>query len=109
MVYCRGCGKPIHSSAPSCPHCGAPQRVESASSGSKGRITAAVLALLLGGFGIHKFYTGAWGWGLVYMALFWTGIPAILAWVEAIRYFVLSDAEFEHKSEQATGPFGFIW
>ena len=25
MVFCRGCGKEIHESAPSCPHCGAPQ------------------------------------------------------------------------------------
>lgn len=24
MVFCRGCGKEIHSSAPACPHCGAP-------------------------------------------------------------------------------------
>lgn len=25
MVFCRGCGKEIHSTANSCPHCGAPQ------------------------------------------------------------------------------------
>lgn len=25
MVFCRGCGKQIHSSATQCPHCGAPQ------------------------------------------------------------------------------------
>ena len=25
MVYCRACGKEIHESAPTCPHCGAPQ------------------------------------------------------------------------------------
>ena len=25
MVFCRGCGKEIHSSAPACPQCGAPQ------------------------------------------------------------------------------------
>src|SRR5690242_9215362 len=25
MVFCRGCGKQIHSSAPTCPQCGAPQ------------------------------------------------------------------------------------
>ena len=24
MVFCRGCGKEIHESAPMCPHCGAP-------------------------------------------------------------------------------------
>ena len=30
MVHCRGCGKEIHESAPTCPHCGAPQSVTSA-------------------------------------------------------------------------------
>jgi len=25
MVFCRGCGKEIHDTAPHCPHCGAPQ------------------------------------------------------------------------------------
>lgn len=27
MVFCRGCGKEIHSTAPTCPQCGAPQSV----------------------------------------------------------------------------------
>ncbi len=25
MIHCRGCGQPIHETAPSCPHCGALQ------------------------------------------------------------------------------------
>lgn len=29
MVFCRGCGKEIHETAPTCPHCGAPQGVKS--------------------------------------------------------------------------------
>ena len=28
MVFCRGCGKEIHESAPVCPHCGAPQKIQ---------------------------------------------------------------------------------
>jgi uncharacterized membrane protein YhaH (DUF805 family) len=27
MVFCRGCGKEIHETAPTCPHCGAPQNI----------------------------------------------------------------------------------
>ena len=27
MVFCRGCGKEIHETAPTCPSCGAPQSV----------------------------------------------------------------------------------
>lgn len=26
MIYCWGCGKQLHESAPACPHCGAPQK-----------------------------------------------------------------------------------
>ena len=33
MVFCRGCGKEIHETAPSCPHCGAPQRFANVSGG----------------------------------------------------------------------------
>ncbi len=29
MVFCRGCGKEIHETAPMCPHCGAPQIIPS--------------------------------------------------------------------------------
>jgi hypothetical protein len=29
MVFCRGCGKEIHETAPTCPHCGAPQALKS--------------------------------------------------------------------------------
>jgi hypothetical protein len=29
--------------------------------------------------------------------------------VEAIRYFTLSDAEFQQKVGSVSGPFGFLW
>ena len=29
MIFCRGCGKEIHESAPTCPHYGAPQGITS--------------------------------------------------------------------------------
>lgn len=36
MVFCRGCGKEIHESAPTCPHCGAPQSTEAGGGGANG-------------------------------------------------------------------------
>ena len=30
MVFCCGCGKEIHETAPTCPHCGAPQAIPTA-------------------------------------------------------------------------------
>jgi ribosomal protein L37E len=63
MVYCRGCGKEIHETAKSCPHCGATNA--SSGSGEKSRIAAALLAFFLGGFGAHKFYLGKIGQGFL--------------------------------------------
>jgi hypothetical protein len=34
MIFCRGCGKEIHESASTCPHCGAPQKVQNLASDS---------------------------------------------------------------------------
>ena len=38
-----------------------------------------LLAIFLGGLGIHKFYAGKTGTGLVYLLFSWTFIPAILS------------------------------
>lgn len=43
-----------------------------------------LLALLLGGFGAHKFYSGRTGLGILYIVFCWTFIPATVALVEAI-------------------------
>lgn len=60
----------------------------------KNRSTAAFLALLLGLFGVHKFYLGRPVAGLVYLMFFWSGIPGVVALVEGILYLVQSDADF---------------
>lgn len=65
--------------------------------GQKNRIVAAVLAFFLGGFGIHKFYLGRIGWGIVYLIFFWTFIPAIVAFIEFIIYLCTSDEDFARK------------
>ena len=44
---------------------------------SKGTYIA--LCLFLGGAGLHKFYSGKWIQGLLYLAFCWTGIPVVLA------------------------------
>ena len=115
MTFCHGCSKPLHISAVACPQCGAPQRQGRASPPNtqlppeKSKVTAGILALLLGGIGIHKFYTGAWGWGITYIVLCWTAIPALLALVEGTRYLTLSNADFQQKAAHMDGPFAFLW
>ena len=87
MVFCRGCGREIHQSAASCPGCGARQQ---AARQGKSKATAGVLALLLGGLGIHRFYLGFTTIGVVQIAvtIVTCGIGAIWGFVEGILYLV---------------------
>jgi hypothetical protein len=56
-----------------------------------------LLALLLGAFGIQRFYVGPISWGVIYLVFFWTGIPQILAWLEALYWLTRSDVEWAAK------------
>ena len=45
--------------------------------------TGVILALFLGGLGIHKFWLGSTGMGLLYLIFCWAFIPAIVAIIDA--------------------------
>jgi TM2 domain-containing membrane protein YozV len=94
MKFCKDCGSEIVDQAEICPKCGVRQYF---SKGKKEKIPAALFALLLGGFGAHKFYLGQIGIGIVYLVFFWTFIPAIIALIEGIIYLTKSDEEFIAK------------
>ncbi|MEQ9872759.1 MULTISPECIES: TM2 domain-containing protein [Pectobacterium] len=94
MVFCRGCGKQIHSTAKACPQCGATQ---ASGKGEKSRISAALFAAFLGGLGAHKFYLGKVGQGILYLLFCWTFIPTLISIVEFIIYLCDSDEEFARK------------
>ncbi|MFN3596146.1 MAG: TM2 domain-containing protein [Rubricoccaceae bacterium] len=64
---------------------------------AKDKIVAALLAFFLGGFGVHKFYLGRVGQGVLYLLFFWTFIPAIVAFFEAILYLVADRDAFAAK------------
>lgn len=55
MVYCRGCAKKIHETAPTCPHCGAPQGLQGGAEGSRNTLVLVIVGL---------------GWSLVFWFLF---------------------------------------
>jgi len=102
--FCSECGETIKAKAEICPKCGVRQMP--ASSGlnlgqtapnGKNRVAAALLAFFLGGFGIHKFYLGQVGLGVVYLLFFWTFIPAIIAFIEFILLLTMSDEAFNQK------------
>lgn len=63
----------------------------------KSKMTAALLAIFLGSFGLHKFYLGQVTWGLLYLFLFWSSISMILGFIEGIYYLTMSDKDFENK------------
>ena len=59
--------------------------------------TAALLALFLGGLGIHKFYLGQTGLGIVYLLFCWTLIPAFVAFIEFIVLASKDKAQFDRE------------
>jgi TM2 domain-containing membrane protein YozV len=58
---------------------------------------AILLALLLGGIGIHKFYLNRPGQGILYFLFFWTLIPGIIAFIEIFIMLGMTDESFNAK------------
>lgn len=122
-VLCPQCGAPANEGATKCEYCGAaiaqpvqqaapqaqsqPQQVvyvqqnaanpERANWPIKNKIVAAILALILGGLGIHKFYLGQIGKGILYLIFCWTYVPAIIAFIEGIIMLCSNDENFQIK------------
>ena len=59
----------------------------SAPTSSKSKLVAGLLALFVGGIGVHNFYLGYMGRGIAQLLLSWTGITSIWALIEAIMIF----------------------
>ncbi len=74
----------------------------------KSKVAAGVLAILLGGLGIHKFYIGAPGAGVIMLLCTFLGwvllfIPTLIVWlisiIEGIIYLTKSDEDFYETYE----------
>ena len=64
---------------------------------SKNKLIAALLAIFLGGLGIHKFYMGQTGKGILFLLLCWTGIPEVLGLIQGIVYLCDSEERFAQR------------
>ena len=71
---------------------------------SSKKVTAGILAILLGGLGVHKFYLGYTTEGIIMILLLFCGISPIIALVEGIIYLTKSDPEFYWTYEAAQKP-----
>ncbi len=93
-VYCLSCNAQCPKTTTFCPVCGAknPLYIE-----HKDRVTAGLIAVMLGIFGGHKFYLKKYKQGVIYLFFFWTLIPAVLGIIEGIRFLTMSDAQFQLK------------
>ena len=58
------------------------------------RVTAGVLAILLGTVGAHKFYMGKRGAGIACIIFCWTLIPTVIGIIEGIVYLRMADEKF---------------
>ena len=96
-LYCKKCGTDA-GDAKYCPNCGESIEDEAKSGitiepGQKtvNKIAYGVIAILIGDFGIHRFYAGKWLSGILYLLFFWTFIPGLLGLVEGIIALVKED------------------
>jgi TM2 domain-containing membrane protein YozV len=63
-------------------------------------VVGILLALFLGSLGLHHFYLRRTGLGILYLCFFWTGIPAILGFIEC---FFMPGRVREFNAIQAAG------
>ena len=112
MRYCTKCGAPNDDYAHYCTNCQAvltamreyqPPAVQTVNSGqmvnwgSMGadkKIPAGICAILVGGFGVHKFIMGYHTEGIIQLVLGLCGIGWIIGLIEGIIYLTKSDEDF---------------
>ena len=64
----------------------------------KSKVVAGVLGIILGGLGVHHYYLGSVGAGLICLvASCCVGVGGVLGLVEGILLLVMTDEEFDAK------------
>ena len=63
----------------------------------KKKTTAALLAIFLGGLGVHKFYLKEAGSGITYLLFFWTCVPLVLGLIQGINLLSMSEDQFNRR------------
>jgi TM2 domain-containing membrane protein YozV len=106
--YCTNCGTELQENQEVCLKCGVMAKSKSSAKdpfatttpNGKNKLIAGIFGIFLGAFGVHKFYLGQTGIGVIYAIFFWTGISAIIGFIEGILLIAMSDEEFSQKYGQ---------
>lgn len=61
----------------------------------KKKIATLLSIPLIGMFGVHRFYLGKVGQGIVYLLFCWTGISALISLFECISFLVMKEEKFD--------------
>lgn len=56
---------------------------------------AGILALFLGGLGVHRFYLGQIGWGILYLVFFW--VSWVIGVIDAIVFLTMDKDDFDRQ------------
>ena len=86
MVHCTTCGSKMAPTAPNCPKCGAPNALAMPILSEKTMTAAALLCFFFGVFGVHRFYVGKMGTGLLMLLTF--GGLGIWSLIDFIRIII---------------------
>lgn len=78
--------------------------LETPNTKNKSYIAAGIFALVLGGIGVHKFYNGSWGWGIIFILFWWTGLPSISGLIEGILYLTDEGKYNRRYNEEPPSP-----
>lgn len=94
---------PVPAAAPAVP----PPAAPAASRDDRNKYVAALIAFLVGIFGVHRFYLGRTGSGITMLVLTCTLVGLIVtapwAFIDMIRYLVMSDREFAARYARDDG------
>ena len=84
-MFCAKCGTEMSDNALACPKCGEPMK-GAVKVGGKSRVTYVVLGLIFGVLGIHNFYAGYAGRGVVQLliSILSLGFLCWVTWIWAI-------------------------
>ena len=84
-AFCQNCGVETNPNQELCVKCGV-RLVASTPPGAKSKLAAGLLGILLGGFGVHRFYLGYVGLGIAQIAvtIITCGAGAIWGFIEGI-------------------------